>query len=133
MAIIEAINSEFATLVYNDEHQFVHHTFHKDIEGDDFRNVLLTGVEFLRTKNAQKWLSDDRNINRMSDEDTQWSIDVWSPTAIQAGWKFWALVVPETMAGQLAMIDFVQTYSHYGVLVRVFTELEPAREWLIEQ
>lgn len=130
MSQILALNIELATLVSYPEKGIVHHTFHKPIGGDAFRSVLLTGVDLLREHGDSKWLSDDRGNGALAPEDTEWSFTAWFPQAKEAGWKFWALVVPEDMMARMNLKQIIEHYSERRVRIMVFTSLEQALPWL---
>ena len=133
MADITILSNEFATLVYHEDKKVVHHTFLKPIGGQEFRDVLLAGVDYLRKYGATKWLSDDRENSALSPEDGRWATKEWSKLVQDAGWKTWALVVPYDIMGRLNLIEFVNLYSNRGVKVMVFTKPEEAMEWLDKQ
>jgi hypothetical protein len=130
MPTITVIDNEYATLVYHEEKKIVHHTFHKPISGQEFRNILDAGADLLRKHGAHKWLSDDRENSTLSQEDTEWSINNWFPRAKGAGWKFWALVVPPDMMARMNLKEFVDTYHEQGLRTMVFTKPEDAMEWI---
>jgi hypothetical protein len=127
---IKIIDNEFATLVYHEDEKIVHHTFHKPIGGDDFRDVLNKGTDALKKYGAIKWLSDDRGNSALSDEDTAWSKENWFPRALKAGWQYWALVVPQDVRARMNLKEFVDMYYSQGLHIMVFTAPEEAREWL---
>lgn len=79
------------------------------------------------------WLSDDRLNAEFSPEDISWVFDDWIVRAEAAGWKKWALVVPEQIAARANMAQLVELVYNKGVRVMVFTHLDVARKWLIEQ
>jgi hypothetical protein len=124
------IDNEFASLIYYPKHKIVHHIFKKPMSSETVRHVLLTGIEALKKNSANKWLSDDRGNGALSEEDTQWGINTWFPTAKAAGWQYWALVVPNDHLGRINMTQFVMNYAQQGIRVAVFTEADKAREWL---
>jgi len=130
---ITILSNEFATLVYHDDKKVVHHTFLKPIGGQAFRDVLLAGVDCMKKYGATKWLSDDRENSALSPEDGRWATHEWSKLAIDAGWKAWALVVPNEIMGRINMIEFVNLYSRQGVRVMVFTKPDEAMAWLDKQ
>ena len=70
MSEIIIIQNEYATLVYHPDEKIVHHTFHKPIGDQEFRNVLNTGAKTLKKYNASKWLSDDRGNSALSGRPT---------------------------------------------------------------
>ena len=132
MSEIEIIKNEFATLVYHPESKIIHHTFHQPIGGDKFREVLNIGTDALEKYGASKWLSDDRGNSALSQEDTDWSMNFWFPRAIKAGWKFWALVVPQDLLARMNLKEFVDSYYDKGLRIMVFNGPEEAMQWLTD-
>lgn len=130
MSKITLIENEYASLVYLSDAKIIHHTFHKPIGGLNFREVLNTGAKTLEKHQASKWLSDDRANSVLSPEDTEWSKTDWFPRAIKAGWKYWALVVPQNMLARMNMKEFVDSYFEQGLRIGVFIEPEEAMRWL---
>lgn len=126
------LENEWATVRYEPTHKYIYHTFHKPIGGQPFRDALNIGLEAFITKGATKWLSDDRHNAELSPEDVAFGINDWGQRAAKAGWKYWALVVPESIAGRLTLSGIVEAYFNMGVRVAVFVDLEEAREWLIK-
>lgn len=45
-------------------------------------------------------------------------------------WKYWALVVPHSLAGRINMNEFVQAFYNQGVRVLVVTDPTEAMHWL---
>jgi hypothetical protein len=124
------IQNEYATLRYYPDTKIVHHTFYKPISGQEFRNVLNTGAKTLEKNQASKWLSDDRGNLALPADDTEWSKTDWFPRAVKAGWKYWALVVPEDIMARMNLKEFVDSYLEQGLQIAVFTEPEEAMKWL---
>jgi hypothetical protein len=124
------IDTDYATLWYYPESKIVHHVWHKFIYGEEFRQVLKKGMELFEQHGAQKWLSDDRNNSALPPEDFQWGVTEWSPRVFALGWKYWALIMPDKVAGQMNMNRAMKTYIDQGLTVRVFSETEEALKWL---
>ncbi|MEO1162273.1 MAG: hypothetical protein AAFV98_00695 [Chloroflexota bacterium] len=124
------IDNQYVTLQYHEDTKIVHHIYHHGIAGDYLKNALMRGTEALKKHNAVKWLSDNRAIDGVTDEESAWINDVWLPHTMKAGWKFWALVVPEKAHPRINMVQFVTNFANQGVLVRVFTDDAPAMQWL---
>lgn len=127
---ITIIQNEYATLVYHPDIKVVHHTFHKPIAGQAFRDVLSAGIKVMSEHKASKWLSDDRENSALPDDDVTWSKEDWFPRALEAGWKYWALVVPQDLMARMNMKQFVDSYIDQGLRVMVFSQPESAMEWL---
>jgi hypothetical protein len=130
MSEMTIIKNEYATLIYYPESKIVHHIFHKPISGQVFRNILDTGADTLEKNQASKWLSDDRGNLALPQDDTEWSKTNWFPRAVKAGWKYWALVVPDDFMARVNMNEFVDSYLNQGLRIAVFTDTEEAMKWL---
>jgi hypothetical protein len=63
-------------------------------------------------------------------DDTEWALNDWFPRAKRTGWKYWAIVLPEHIMGQMNMKRFISTYSSKGVTTRVFDDPVKAMKWL---
>ncbi len=124
------IDNEYVTLWHHPEDKIVHHHFHKFIHGDTFREVLLKGLEIFREQDACKWLSDDRDNSALPKDDGIWAITEWSPQVMEAGWKYWAIVLPDKVLGQTNMNQFMKHYIEQGLVVTVFEDPDEALVWL---
>lgn len=124
-------DDEWATVRYEKDDGYVYHTMHQPLTGDIFRKTLNKGLDTLKNNKATKWLSDDRKNGQFAPDDVEFAVADWGPRAADAGWKYWALVVPESMAGRAGMRGIVETFHKMGVHVAIFTDLEDARTWLV--
>ena len=132
MSTITVIDNEHVVLYYHTDSKIVHHIYQPTIHGEYLREQLNRGIELFKEHGANKWLSDNHLFNSLPDEDNQWINETWLPQAVDAGWRFWALVVPEEDLGRMNMVQFVNNFAEMDVLVRVFTEPDEAMEWLVE-
>ncbi len=126
----QVFDSDYGTVYYNAEHNYVYHVIKQPAVGAQVRDVLEAGLEALKANGASKWLSDDRKNGPVVPEDVEWSLADWGPRTAAEGWTHWALVVPEEVAGRASMAAVVEAYYKLGVHVAVFTELEEAETWL---
>ena len=111
----------------------VHHEMHGVCHGEPFRQALLAGQRALRQSGATGWLSDDRRNGPLPDADETWGTTIWFPQTRAAGWRFWAMVMPERAVGKLNVKRFVELYRQRGIEARMFVEPAPALAWLQEQ
>jgi hypothetical protein len=125
------IDTKYASLYYYPDQKIVHHKFHHLLDSDHLREILNGGVDLLKKYQATKWLSDNREIDAHSPEDTDWINANWLPNAIAAGWKYWALVVPDSFIARLNMAEFVNSFYEQGVRIMVFVDLDEAMDWLL--
>jgi hypothetical protein len=133
MSKLTILDNEYATLWYYPETKILHHKIKKFIFGEPLQHLLNTGTEQLKKYGAHKWLSDDRNNNALRTSDAEWSTTVWLPNTAKAGWKYWAIVQPEKISGQMNMKRHASTTNSAGVTVSVFNDLDEAMTWLVNQ
>ncbi len=124
------LDNEAARLCYDPRHKIVQHEFRSFVHGRALRDVLEKGLEISKARGACKWLSDDRGNGPVTTADGEWALNDWAPRAIAAGWKYWGVVLPQKVLGQMNMRRWIETYSKLGVLAQVFEEPEAARTWL---
>lgn len=127
------LTNDFVTVRYNDDGGYVYHTFHQATGGQTFKDIFNTALDELIKQKGTKWLSDDRKNPELGQAEIEFAVTDWGPRAADAGWKFWALVVPESIAGRASMQAIVETFYNLGVRVMIFTDLESAEKWLIAQ
>ncbi len=124
------IDNEFLTLWYYPGEKIVHHQIHKYIFGAPLREGLLRGAELLKTHGATKWLSDDRNNSALHPSDMEWGRTFWFPLVCEAGWKYWAMLPPLKVLGQMNLKNLSKVSETNGISVAVFKGLEEAMAWL---
>jgi hypothetical protein len=130
MSQVAIVDNEYITVEYVPDKRMIYHTIHKPAGGQLFRDALNAGTEALRENGACKWLSDDRKNGPLSREDAEWGFNDWNRRTIEAGWKYWALVVPPAVVAAGSLIPTMQALFELGLRMMVFTELEAASEWL---
>jgi hypothetical protein len=124
------LDTEFAALWYYPETKIVHHKIKKWIKVDDFKALLEKGHDTAKTNKSVKWLSDDRNNGALPPEVEKWVKDDWFPRMQKLGWKYWALVLPEKIVGQLTVKRHSEEYAKVGITVKMFSDPDEALKWL---
>jgi hypothetical protein len=112
--------------------RLVSHQMHKVCYGTPFRDALRAGTAAMQRHGAVAWLSDDRMNGPLPDDDETWGTTTWFQTTKAAGWKYWAMVLPERAVGKLNAKRFVELYRKRGIEAQMFTEPGPAFDWLLE-
>lgn len=130
MTQVTVLDNGSACLTYHPDSKIVHHEFRTFMHGPAFRDVLNQGLKSLQVNGARKWLSDDRMNSALPKDDSDWAMTVWFPAAVKSGWKFWAVVMPEKVIGQMNMQQFVKQAATSGVTVKVFSKPDEAYRWL---
>jgi len=132
MPAMKILDDANISMWYYPETKILHHQMHQFICGKPFRDALNKGVEIFQKYGAQKWLSDDRAIPALSKEDLEWGDRDWFPRVAKSGWKYWAIVMPEKIVGQLTLKRLAETYNSRGVNTKFFSSPEDAKKWLEE-
>src|ERR1700749_54766 len=123
MAELEVlIDTPSHRLFYRKDTKIVHHELRRFVHGQPFRDLLTRGVEVMEEQRALKWLSDDRGNAPIKPLDTEWGRRVWFPRAIAAGWKHWAVVMPEGVLGQMNMRRWIEMYAESGLNAHPFDD-----------
>ena len=130
MERIVGMDNEYLTVVCLPELGLVQHTMHRFVVSSAFRAGLEIGLELLRSHQATKWLSDDRANSALSKEDVTWLATDWEPRAVEAGWRYWAMVVPEAVFGKMVIERRVAAAKARGLNARTFEDPEAALGWL---
>ena len=124
------LETEFARVWLHVDTRIVHHEFRKYIWGEHFRGALNSGLQVMTDNGSIKWLSDDRENSALSREDSEWSVLDWQPRAVAAGWKYWAIVQPESVLGQMNIERLAKNCANSGITVRAFSTVDRALSWL---
>jgi hypothetical protein len=124
------VDNEYITIRYLPEKGIIYHTIHKPVGGPIFRDALNVGTETLKKNGATKWLSDDRKNGPLSAEDIEWGFNDWNKRTIDAGWKYWAVVVPQVVVDAGTLIPTMEALYGLGLRMMVFSDLDEATKWL---
>ncbi len=127
------LDNDAVFLRYYPRSKIVHHEIRRFVYGEPFRDLLERGLEVFIKNGACKWLSDDRANSAIRPADAEWAMVHWRPRVMAAGWKYWAVVLPEKVFGQMNMKRWIKTYEDQGISVGVFTDPEAAMQWLAAQ
>lgn len=127
------IDNEYATLQYHEQARIVHHTLHGFVPDSQLRHLMETGITLLQRYGATKWLANDLKNSAVPQETVRWINEDWFQRAIAAGWKHWAVVMPEKAIGRLSLSQWIGPYTSTGFSVRTFTGEDEALKWIERQ
>jgi hypothetical protein len=111
----------------------VSHQFHKYCYSDIFREMLTNGLEAFQKYHCTKWLSDDRKFGAILPADKDWADEFWQPKMLAAGWRYWAMVLPEKVTGKMNIEKVVRELEALGIVASYHTDPEVALMWLRKQ
>lgn len=130
---VAIVENEFVTVWYYPDQKIIHHQFHKFLYGDALHDALNKGLEAFKAHGATKWLSDDRENSALPKADLDWGQTNWRPRMQAARWKYWAIMQPKKVIGQLNIQHVIDDLREHGVTVKAFTDEEEALAWLENQ
>jgi hypothetical protein len=123
-------NDEFITMYYYPGSKILYHQIHKFFFGETFRDIWNTQIDAFQKYKVRKVLADDSAVKAWAKEDQDWAAVNWFPRAVQAGWKYWAIVLPPNITGSASIKKLAETYSAQGVETKVFPSVEDGKKWL---
>ena len=130
MEKVTVMEDDFVVLWYHPKWKIVHHRIKKYPRYESLRQMLSRGAGYIERFKADKWLSDDRKSSVLSDEVLKWTGTRWRPRVIRAGLRYWAIVLPATAIGTLAMNRIGREHRKLGVRVEFFADAAAAMKWL---
>ncbi|MEM9954865.1 MAG: hypothetical protein AAF846_24880 [Chloroflexota bacterium] len=130
MAVI--VTDENMHLEYLEDSATYLERFKTELELDLMRKALPIARKEIDRHQFTRWITDARAISGMSPETAQWILTEWLPSMQDTTWKYWALVVPEALAGRMQMMQFMQAVSNLGIQIRTFTTMEDAQDWVTD-
>lgn len=130
MSVETVMENEFAAVWYHPEEKVVHHKVRKWMSADGFKKMLTAGADCLEKHHCQKWLSDERANAVVPPGIAEWGQQVWTPRVLKAGFKWWAILMPDKATGKLSMRGFIDMYRGLGVTVEIFADEQSAMAWL---
>jgi hypothetical protein len=108
----------------------IHHQVHAPCADQIFREALTAGTDAMMLRHADRWLSDDRANGPLTADDEDWATKVWFPRTQLAGWRYWAMVMPTQVLGQLDVMHYVELYRAQGIVTKVFDQPDEAFAWI---
>ncbi len=127
------LQNEHITLWYYPALKIVHHQMLRAPTSAEFRELLDHGAETLERNGAVKWMSDDRGNTLLRPDDEQWADAEWLPRVLRAGFKYWAIILPEAAIGKLNMQRLAAQHARHGIVSRIESLPGPAFTWLKAQ
>ena len=92
---------------------------------------MAAALEAFIKYNCFKWLSDDRKFaGVLHQDDWEWGTTNFTPQAVEAGWKFYAMVLSDRTIAAMRQNQLVEYFAAHGVKAELFTKIEEAEAWI---
>ncbi len=120
-------SSEYATIAWNTEISAVELVWLQNPSSEALRTALSAGLELLRMKRGQFWLTDLTHFKLIEIDDQEWGLNVWTPQAIAIGLKKLATVQPGTALSRINSKEYFKKSTYESA---AFPSIDEARQWL---
>lgn len=121
--------SDNARIEWMESERIIFKKFSGFIKADELREAFNVGYDQLKKAGGKKWMSDNRDLTVYKRDDIDWINGDWFPRMKRAGWKYWALVEPQSPIGAMTMKNF-KYFTDEGIVVKIFSDAEDALKWL---
>lgn len=91
--------------------------------------ILDSAIRAMTDHQGSRWLVDGRDMKAVRPSDHKWITEVWLPSALAAGLRVAAVVMP-TSDDAMKNIDDMAKAAEDAIEVRYFSTVENARRWL---
>lgn len=118
---------------FHERRRIVHHRINRPILAEELpviQAAFNSGTDTFKKYRANKWLSDDRHQLVLPSEVQAWCQTVWFPATRNAGWKYWAIVMPESAVARLYVTRLLPAMAFQGIEARTFPDVPDASTWL---
>ncbi len=129
----EVFNSNGAVIWFYPEEKVIHHQWKGSINGSILQETLNTSAELFELHQCKKYLSDDRLNDTIPEDQIHWAMSEWNPRVLAAGWKYWAIVMPDLNSAKVRMQHLIKFYQKVGLTTQLFKDPNKALAWLMEQ
>lgn len=133
MSRVTVVDNEYITVEYLPDKAIIAHVIHQPIGGQILRDAMSIGAKALAEYGVTKWLSDDRKNGPLSPDDIEWGCRHWSRVAIESGWQYWAVVLPEHVVAAGSLAPCMHKLFEMGVGIVAFHNPDTAMRWIENQ
>ena len=130
MKKIKIQDNEYQTSWCYPQKRLLKHEFHRYCAGELFQDIMTKNLDVFEQYKCTKLLSDDRNYGPVHPGDIEWGMSYWGPRMLEAGWKYWGMVLPPRVIGQMSLKKMLGYYEERGVEPKLFSDPDEAMEWL---
>jgi len=92
------------------------------------QKCLTVGLEIIREKKATRWITDSREMPVLPPEAQKWTNEVWWPQAVELGFRWLAVVMPESAISQMALTRSIMDSMRQEI--NYFGSTDEAIQWL---
>lgn len=123
------------TIEYDDDIGGIVHRWDRFVQDETFREGSETMLSAIEDHSVSKLLIDSRELNVVSDEDTEWLFSDLVPRLADAGIRYTVTVYEESTIAKMNMDKIAENAEESNEVgeSHMTTDLDDARSWLKSQ
>ncbi len=119
------------TIYYDSGLSIVHVDWNdKMAKPSGFIQACEFALQLMIEKNVYKMIADNSKVPVVMRENQSWLTDDWFPRAINAGFRYSAVIVPNNKFVEYTIKKIEHNINNNLFTVQYFTNVEEARAWL---
>ncbi|MBC7919581.1 MAG: STAS/SEC14 domain-containing protein [Ferruginibacter sp.] len=124
--------SKAVNISWNSEGGFIHVEWRGYATNAEYLEILAKQLAFTKQKKAGKILYDLRKIGVVSAENQKYTNEVYFPQMAQAGSKHAAIVIPESVFGEMSVNSILGKKNEALFEAKLFKDTDSASQWLTQ-
>ena len=120
-------------LRWDAEHRCVYSEWKGFANSVELRSGMIKIIDVIRDHHAGSFVSDNRKLEVVTNEDQLWIRDTWTPLAVGAGLKRIAVVLASRGLGKLASEAVLSQIGKTAFATRTFATVSEAIAWTVAE
>jgi len=126
-------DSRWLSLRWDAEHQCVYSEWNGFANSVELRAGMMRIIDVIRDHHATSFVSDNRKLEVVTNEDQMWIRDTWTPDAVGAGLKRIAVVLASRGLGKFASETVLNQIGKTSFATRTFATVSEAIDWAVAE
>jgi hypothetical protein len=127
------LNEPWLSIHWDSERKYVHADFKGFANSEEFRASTMKIVGAIRERGAEAMVSDNRELEGVTESDQEWLRDTWMPEAVNAGVRRIAVVLAHHGKGKVASESIIARFGKTEFVTRTFESLPAAVDWAADR
>lgn len=127
-----SFDKAYCKIYYHSDIRAVHLDWNNRATHDQFIEACDFSLSLMVEKKARKMIADNSKVSEVSEENQYWLTENWFPRALEKGFQYSAVISPDKDSVKSALRLIVSRINSNHIIVRHFSELSLAKEWLLK-
>ncbi len=129
--LTNSFDKVFLTIEYDADNQLIYNNWTGVLPTEKVIQGCQATIDFLRENRCPYMLNDNRKIIGSWNSANDWIAANWMPQVLKLGLKRFAHIVSPGIFGQASAAEMVTRVGNQ-LEIRLFQDVEEAKEWLLE-